>query len=403
MFRRLVLSSFKKFRHGKLVLTLPDSKRRHFGGLYAGIDAEIHVLDDAFFRRCVLFGAIGFAESYIAREWETPDLTKAIAWFILNAQDAGGKPGSSGNGIFNALNIIHRIVHVRGKNRETARDHFDIGNDFFRLWLDPTLTYSCAYFDSPDTSLEAAQVRKYDLLCRKLRLSPTDEALEIGSGWGGFSIHAARHYGCKITTATISEAQFAEASARIRAAGLEDRVEILLADYRTLRGRFDKIVSIEMLETLGDRHADGFFAKIHELLKPHGMLALQTILCPDRMYRALRDGVDFVQKHIFPGSLLMCNARIAEAMMATGDLNLYAYEDIGPHYARTLKIWRDNFEAKADDVLAIGFDDAFLRKWRYYLCYCEAAFGTRSITAAQAIYTRPENSALHSPVYDLGI
>ncbi|MEI6072128.1 MAG: class I SAM-dependent methyltransferase, partial [Verrucomicrobiae bacterium] len=181
--------------------------------------------------------------------------------------------------------------------------------------------------------------------------------------------------------------------------GLADRIEILLCDYRTIRGRFDKVVSIEMLESVGDRSVDGYFAKIHEVLKPRGLLALQTILCPDREYPAFRDGVDFIRKHIFPGALLMSNARITEAMLASGDLNLLDYEDMAPHYARTLRIWRKNFEAKLAEVRAMGFDDAFIRKWRYYFSYCEAAFGTRHITVAQAVYSRPGNVALPSPVY----
>jgi cyclopropane-fatty-acyl-phospholipid synthase len=407
IFRHLVLKSFGKLKNGSLTLVLPDGSKRTYGGVYHGLHAEIRVLDNSFFRRCVLFGAIGFAESFMAAEWETPDITKVIAWFILNSGDADAlqTDRSKGTGIFNILNLLNRAIHRRRPNslatsRKNIRDHYDLSNDFFKLWLDPTMTYSSGYFDVPETSLEAAQVRKYDLLCRKLHLSPADEVLEIGSGWGGFSIHAARHYHCKITTVTISEEQFSEASARIEAAGLSDRIEILLCDYRTLRGRFDKVVSIEMLEAVGDRYVNAYFAKIHEVLKPHGLLALQAILCPDRQYPILRDGVDFIQKHIFPGSLLMCNARIAEAMAASGDLNLLDYEDMAPHYARTLKIWRENFDSKLAGVHALGFDDAFVRKWRYYLSYCEAAFGTRHITVAQMVYSRPDNTRLASPVYD---
>ena len=406
IFRHLVLGSFSKLRHGSLAVVLPDGTRHVYGGLYKGLQAEITVLDERFFRRCVLFGAIGFSESFIAGEWETPDLTKVIAWFILNSGDAAAleSPRTRGTGVFNILNIFNRAIHRRrpnsiGKSRENIREHYDLSNQFFKLWLDPTMTYSSAWFDSPATPLEEAQIAKYDRLCQKLRLSAADEVLEIGSGWGGFGIHAARKYGCRITTVTISEEQFSEASDRIREAGLDDRIEILLRDYRTLRGRFDKIVSIEMLEAVGDRYVDGYFEKINELLKPRGLLALQAILCPDRQFPILRDGVDFIQKHIFPGSLLMCNARISEAMMASGDLNLLDYEDMAPHYALTLRIWRDNFESSLDAVRGLGFDDAFVRKWRYYLCYCEAAFGTRHITVAQAVYSRPDNTSLGSPVY----
>ena len=408
LFQKLVLRSFAKFRHGSLAVVTTDGRRHVFGGLYKGLQAEMRILDDGFFRRCVLFGAIGFGESFVAGEWETPDLTRVIAWFVLNSDDAQALEThrQRGTGIFNAFNILNRAIH-RGrpnslqKSRENIRNHYDLSNDFFALWLDPTMTYSSGYFDAPETSLEAAQVRKYDLLCRKLRLGPSDEVLEIGSGWGGFSLHAARHYGSKITTVTISEEQFAEASTRIHAAELTGRIEILLADYRTLRGRFDKVVSIEMLEAVGDRYVDEYFAKIHELLKPHGLLGLQAILCPDRQYPILRDGVDFIQKHIFPGSLLMSNARIAQAMAASGDLNLLDYDDMAPHYAKTLKTWRGNFDARIGEVMALGFDESFIRKWRYYLCYCEAAFGTRHITVAQMIYSRPDNTGVTSPIYQL--
>ena len=406
IFRNLVLNSFSKLKNGTLTVVLPDGTKQVYGGIYHGLHADIRILEESFFRRCVLFGAIGFAESFMAAEWETPDITKVIAWFILNSGDAEALQTnrSRGTGIFNILNLVNRAIHRRRPNslatsRKNIRDHYDLSNEFFKLWLDPTMTYSSGYFDAPETSLEAAQVRKYDLLCRKLHLSPADEVLEIGSGWGGFSIHAARHYHCRVTTVTISEEQFAEASERIQAAGLSDQIEILLCDYRTIRGRFDKVVSIEMLEAVGDRYVNGYFEKIHEVLKPHGLLSLQAILCPDRQYPILRDGVDFIQKHIFPGSLLMCNARITEAMVAAGDLNLLDYEDMAPHYARTLKLWRENFEAKLAAVHALGFDDVFVRKWRYYLSYCEAAFGTRHITVAQMVYSRPDNTRLSSPVY----
>jgi len=407
IFRHLVLKSFSKLKNGTLTVVLPDGAKRVYGGIYHGLHADIRILDNSFFRRCVLFGAIGFAESFMAAEWETPDITKVIAWFILNSGEAEALQTnrSRGTGVFNILNLVNRAIHRRRPNsldtsRKNIRDHYDLSNEFFKLWLDPTMTYSSGYFDAPETSLEAAQVRKYDLLCRKLHLSPADEVLEIGSGWGGFSIHAARHYHCRVTTVTISEEQFAEASERIQEAGLSDQIEILLCDYRAIRGRFDKVVSIEMLEAVGDRYVNGYFDKIHEVLKPHGLLALQAILCPDRQYPILRDGVDFIQKHIFPGSLLMCNARIEEAMIAAGDLNLLDYEDMAPHYARTLKIWRENFESKLAAVHALGFDDVFVRKWRYYLSYCEAAFGTRHITVAQMVYSRPDNTRLVSPVYD---
>lgn len=409
IYRKLVLDAFSRARRGELKFTMPGGSRRLFGGLGKELQAELTVTDENFYRRCVLFGPIGFAESYLAGEWETDDLTKSLAWFILNGDYLAGirTKGDRRPGAFDLLGSINRIAHAMRpnslrKSRDNISEHYDLGNDFFSLWLDPTMTYSAAYFDPADLTMEQAQRKKWDQLCRKLSLSPHDIVLEIGCGWGGFAIHAAQNYGCRVTAATISEEQFREAAARVEAAGVADLVEVVFCDYRDLSGRFDKIVSIEMLEAVGDRYAETFFGKVSDLLAPRGLLGLQMILCPDNQYPILRDGVDFIQKHIFPGSLLMSMRRITEAMNATGDLNLLDYEDMTPFYARTLKDWRASFTAALPKVRALGYDEAFIRKWFYYLCYCEAGFGTRHISVAQAVYTRPDNLDIHSPAYDLG-
>lgn len=408
LFRRLVLNSFAKLNFGQLEVLMPDGTRGVYGGRGEGVQAQIRIEREEFFKRCVLFGPIGFAEGYMEGEWTTDDLTSVIAWFILNANEAEALQTrrSMGTGFFNLLNTINRAFHrkrhnSRAMSKENIREHYDLSNDFFKLWLDSSMTYSSAYFEKADESLETAQIRKYDKLCRRLHLAPADSVLEIGSGWGGFSMHAARNFGCKVTTVTISQQQYDEASRRICEAGLSDKIQLLLCDYRDLRGQFDKIASIEMLEAVGDRYVDGYFAKIDSLLRPHGLVGLQAILCPDRQFPILRDGVDFIQKHIFPGSLLMCNARIGEALAACGDLNLFEYEDMAPHYALTLRRWRETFEARLPEVRALGFDDEFIRKWRYYLCYCEAAFGTRHITVAQMVYSRPDNLGVPSAIYSL--
>jgi cyclopropane-fatty-acyl-phospholipid synthase len=407
-FRRLVLNSFAKLKSGRLEVLLPDGTRGVYGGLSSGPAARIDIHDENFFKRCVLHGPIGFSEAYMAGEWTTPDLVKVIAWFILNSDDAEALQTRKrrGTGAFNLLNFANRLLHLRRPNsrrtsRENIREHYDLSNEFFALWLDPTMTYSSAYFERADEPLEAAQVRKYDKLCRRLHIAPTDSVLEIGSGWGGFSMHAARNFSCRVTTVTISQQQFDEAARRIQASGLTDRIQLLLLDYRDLRGQFDKIASIEMLEAVGDKFVDGYFAKIDSLLAPRGIAGLQAILCPDHQFPILRDGVDFIQKHIFPGSLLMSNARIGEAVRACGDLNLFDYEDMAPHYALTLKRWREAFEEKLDAVRALGFDEVFIRKWRYYLAYCEAAFGTRHITVAQFVLSRPDNLSIPSSIYRL--
>lgn len=408
--RQIIFKTLQPLQRGSLELILPNGERRVFGGLNKDFQARIEVKDENFFHRCVFFGPIGFGESYMAGEWDTPDLAKVIAWFILNAEDTGGMKTRKGrsNPLLNLLNAYNRFVHLRrpnslGKSRENISEHYDLSNAFFKLWLDPSMTYSSAYFDPPTLSLEEAQTKKYDNLCRKLQLAATDHVLEIGSGWGGFSMHAAKTYGCKVTTITISEEQYAEASKRIQEAGLQDRITILFSDYRVVEGQFDKIASIEMLEAVGDKYVDEYFATCSRLLKPHGLIGLQAILCPDQQYEILRDGVDFIQKHIFPGSLLMSLGRVAQALQNTGDFNLLVYEDMALHYAKTLKIWCDNFETVLDEVRGQGFDETFIRKWRYYLRYCEAAFGMRHITVAQMVYTRPNNLSLNSDVYDMGV
>jgi cyclopropane-fatty-acyl-phospholipid synthase len=398
IYRSIVCAAFRRQRRGSLTVHFVDGSREVFGGLGAWPRAELRVHSDNFWRRCVLFGPIGFAESFMDGEWSTPDLVHLLDFFILNSADnpALHKPDKPGWSLFNFLNAWNQWSHRRRSNtprmsKRNIRDHYDLSNDFFRLWLDDSLTYSSAIFPTPDADLHTAQIEKYDRLCRRLQLQPHDHLLEIGSGWGGMSIHAASTYGCKVTSLTISPAQQKEALERVQAAGLADRVEIRLQDYREVSGRFDKIVSIEMIEAVGDQFVDLFFRQCTRLLQPQGLLGLQMIICPDRQYPILREGVDFIQKHIFPGSLLMSLRRVNEAMVKAGDLNLFDWKDLGMHYARTLQLWREKFLARLEDIRALGFDEKFLRKWEYYLAYCEAAFGTRHISVVQAIYSRPNN------------
>lgn len=408
VFRKLVLNSFRPLQGGRLLVKLPEGQEMTFGGQGPGLCAEIHIHRESFFKRCVLFGPIGFAEAYIDGDWDTPDLVAVIGFFILNADDAGGMQTERGAKapFLNLLNTYNRMLHKRRPNdlktsRRNISEHYDLSNDFFKLWLDPTMTYSSAVFDPPTLDLEAAQIKKYDNLCRKLQLSENDHVLEVGTGWGGFSIHAAKTYGCRVTSLTISQRQHDEAVSRIAAAGLSGKVTVLIEDYRKVTGMFDKIVSIEMIEAVGDRFLDTYFASLQRVLAPHGMIGLQMITCPDRQYRILRDGVDFIQKHIFPGSLLVSQARVTQALTKTGALNLFDWDDMGLHYAKTLGLWCDRFDAERDAVLALGFDERFMRKWRYYLRYCEAAFATRNISVVQAVYSRPNNLAIQSPVYTL--
>lgn len=402
-YAHILFSALSGMQRGRLKVVLPDGSEKTFGGLGEEPAAEIRVTGGDFFRRCVLYGPVGFGEAYMEGLWTTPDLVGVISWFIRNADDSTVLEGSGRTDPrIGFLNLAHRLAHtLRPNSRRTSRrnieEHYDLSNDFFRLWLDPTMTYSCAYWDGPGLTLEQAQVRKYDVLCRKLRLVPSDHVLEIGSGWGGFAMHAAKNFGCQVTTVTISQAQYEEAGARIAAAGLGDRIDLRLTDYRELQGRFDKIASIEMLEAVGDRYLEPYFAQCHRLLDRGGLLGLQYITCPDSQYEVLRRGVDFIQRHVFPGSLLLSVGRVNRAINRTGDLFLHDLDDMGAYYARTLHEWRENFWAAIEAVRAQGFSENFVRKWDYYLAYCEAAFATRHISVLQAVYTRANNSTLDRP------
>ena len=398
---RLVMRLLRRLSVGGLRLVRPDGRAEILGQPGAAITAELRILRPDFFRRCLLHGNIGLGEAYMQGDWETDDIAAVLSWFIVNlAQLQGSEASSYRLPGLNLLRFCDRVLHLLRPNsvatsRRNIAEHYDLGNDFYALWLDETMTYSAARFEHPDQSLADAQRSKYDALCRKLQLGPEDHVLEIGCGWGGFCTHAARTHGCRVTSVTISREQFDYACARVRREGLEHLVEIRLQDYRHIEGRFDKIASIEMLEAVGDAYVDGYFAKCQELLKPHGLLAFQVITTADCRYENLRRGVDWIQKHIFPGSLLLSLARINRAINRTGDLFLHGLEDLGSGYARTLHLWHERFNARLDEVRAQGFDETFIRKWNYYLKYCEAAFATRNISVVQAVYTRPNNPTLH--------
>jgi cyclopropane-fatty-acyl-phospholipid synthase len=402
LYERLVLAALEKMTVGSLRLELPCGAVKTIGTPGSGVDAVIRVRSTAFFQKCVLFGDVGFGESYIDGDWETDSIERVISWAIANVENSPGMSGARSRAVaLNLLQFYNRLLHILRPNdpriaRRNIAEHYDLGNSFYELWLDETMTYSSGYFTVPGQSLSAAQAAKYDALCRKLRLRPDEQLLEIGCGWGGMACHAAKHYGVRVTAVTISEAQFQFTRARVESEGLTDRVEIRLQDYRDIRGTFDKIVSIEMMEALGDRYLPTFCAKLHEVLKPEGLVALQYITVPDSRHAELRRGVDFIQKHIFPGSLLLSVGRVNETLQRTSDLFLLDLEDLGAGYARTLFLWWKRFNAQLPAVRALGFDERFIRKWNYYLQYCEAAFASRNISVVQAVYTRPNNRALHA-------
>ncbi len=411
--RHAVLGAFAAMSRGHLVIELPDGTVHEQGSradaltrtspLGIPAHAQLRVRREAFFKKCFWSGDIGFAESFIDGDWETPDLAAVIAFFIRNVDSAPTLSGSQRgrSAALNVLRFANRLGHrLRPNTRAIARrniaEHYDLSNDFFALWLDPSLMYSAAKWPAhaPDLPLEAAQREKNDALCRHLRLKPTDRVLEIGTGWGGWSLHAARTYGCHVTTVTISKQQFELARQRVIDAKLADRVEVQLCDFRDIEGQFDKIVSIEMVEALGHKYQATFAEVVSRLLKPEGLLALQFITCPDARYGQFRRGVDFIQKHIFPGSLLLSTNRLNDLLARAGGFVLHAMDDFGPDYARTLRLWRESFETKLEQVRALGFDDRFVRKWTYYLCYCEAAFALRNISVVHTLHTRANNLSL---------
>ncbi len=400
LYQRIVMHALKPMTRGCLQVEMPDGERKTFGQPKALPAAHIRILQWSFFKRCVLFGDVGFGEAFVENEWNTDDITAVISWFIANVETAPAMSGSrTKKALVNLLGWQNRFSHWLRPNSlkqspQNIAEHYDLGNDFYKLFLDPTMTYSSGLFSSAEQTLEQAQIAKYDRLCRQLKLRPGENVLEIGGGWGGFSLHAAKNYGVRITTITISEAQFKYARDQFLAANLADRVEVKLLDYRQLTGQYDKIVSIEMIEAVGHDYLKTFLAKCHELLHPNGLLALQMITCPDSRYTSLRKNVDWIQKHIFPGSLLLSTHRVNEALRQTGDLFLYDLKDLGLSYAETLKRWRQSFNEHEPQVRALNFDARFIRKWNYYLSYCEAAFARRNISVVQAIYTRPNNPTL---------
>lgn len=395
--RMLVIKILRGMTRGRLQMDLAGGERLVFGDPDCHqTTAHIQVSDPfRFFIEIARYGGVGLGETYTAGLWTTPDIRAVIEWFILNIQANPRLNGSSQSfrsiGFFKFINRIRHLLRPNTihTSRRNIQEHYDLGNEFYKLWLDPTMTYSSARFTQLGQSLESAQQAKYEALCQKLRLKASDHVLEIGCGWGGFSIYAASTYGCRITALTISQAQFDEATQRVLTAGLQDKIEIRMQDYRLVTGTFDKIASIEMLEAVGDKFLEPYFAKCAEVLAPHGILAVQMITVPDTQYEQLRRGVDWIQKHIFPGSLLLSVARVNQAINRTGNLMMHSLEDLGASYVRTLNEWHTNFNARLDVVRSQGYSENFICKWNYYLKYSEAGFATANISVVQASWTRP--------------
>jgi cyclopropane-fatty-acyl-phospholipid synthase len=350
----------------------------------------LHVHDEAFYRRAALGGSVGAGEAYVDRLWDCDDLVALVRLLVRNRDRLDAM--ETGPARFAALLLRGWEAlrpNTRGGSRRNISAHYDLGNPLFELFLSNDLMYSSAIYADPGETLEQASLRKLDTLCRKLELGPDDHVVEIGTGWGGFAIHAAARHGCRVTTTTLSREQAALARQRIDAAGLGDRVTVLLDDYRDLRGQYDKLVSIEMVEAIGAAQLPTYFGQLAALLKPEGLALVQAITIEDHRYqRALRE-VDFIKRHVFPGSFIPSTSALLDAMGRHSDLGLLHLEDIGDSYALTLREWRRRFEAARGQVLALGYDERFIRLWRFYLCYCEGGFLERSIGDVQMLLARP--------------
>jgi cyclopropane-fatty-acyl-phospholipid synthase len=354
------------------------------------LTARVDILDPSFYLRVATQGSIGAGEAYMDGLWRSDDLVALMRMLVRHRDRLDTLDSGSARAAGTLLKLWHALRrNSRQGSRRNIAAHYDLGNALFELFLSGDMMYSSAIYAYEGEALEDASRRKLDRVCRKLDLSPTDHVLEIGTGWGGFAIHAARHYGCHVTTTTISREQYDLARARVADAGLSQHVEVVLQDYRDLDGHYDKLVSIEMVEAIGHQYLDRFFARIAELLKPHGAALLQAITIEDARYRKALREVDFIKRHIFPGSFIPCVSALSGALARSSDLRLVNLEDIGPSYAMTLQAWRQRFLARLPEVRALGYDERFIRMWEFYLAYCEAGFRERALGDVQMLLHRP--------------
>lgn len=393
---------FDRWLRGRLLARLAGLHGRRLqirdvdGAFEVGADdagqAPLHidVLDPGFYRAMAANGSVGAAEAYRDGHWRCDDLVGLVRLLVRNRALLDAMETGSARLGAAAMRVVHALRrNDRAGARRNIAAHYDLGNEFFGLFLSPDLMYSSALFADAGDSLERASERKLERICRKLRLHPGDRVVEIGTGWGGFALHAAARHGCHVTTTTISREQHALARERVAQAGLQDRVTVLLEDYRDLRGRFDKLVSIEMVEAIGAQQLDTYFQRIGALLEPDGLALVQAITIEDHRYERALHTVDFIKRHVFPGSFIPSIAAMVAAKTRASDLALVHLEDFGASYARTLEAWRQRFLARQADVRAQGFDEGFLRMWEFYLAYCEGGFRERAIGVAQLLFARP--------------
>jgi cyclopropane-fatty-acyl-phospholipid synthase len=394
-----IASMLAQLQVGALELRLPDGRERTFGDPTSELRSRIDVRDWRFFTRLLHGASVGVGESYLAGEWSSTDLVSLFRIVIANRRALRRITPAA---LLNLASdkLLHQLRANRlGQSKRNIAAHYDLSNELYATFLDDTMTYSAAVFESPTDTLEDAQEAKYRRLAEKVRLDRSCHVLEIGCGWGGFAIHAASHYGCRVTGITLSEEQARLARRRVHEAGLDHLVDIRIVDYREVTGSYDRIVSIEMLEAVGHRYLATYFATIDLLLAPDGLAAIQVITIPEQRYDHYRRRPDFIQRYIFPGGHLPSLEVMTGTMGRSSQLYVDDVENIGMHYAETLRRWRERFLQHVDEVRALGFDDRFVRMWEFYLAYCEAAFLARYINDLQLVLTRPMNGTLGTHPY----
>lgn len=385
-----ILEQLKKLDKGQLTL-IDNGKQYHFGNTNE-IQATINVQDPRFYGEIAFGGSIGAGEAYMLGYWSADNVTNVIRLMVVNQHVMDNLEG----GYQWLSRPIMKCLHWLNSNttegsRKNIAAHYDLGNEMFALFLDPTMMYSSAIFNKNTNSLQAASELKLKTICDKLDLKPTDHVIEIGTGWGGFAIYAAKHYGCKVTTTTISQQQFNLAKSRVEAENFHDKVTLLLDDYRHLEGQYDKLVSIEMVEAVGHQFYDTYFAKVSNLLKPDGLALIQAITIADQRYQSAIKSVDFIQRYIFPGSNIPSNTAMLNSITKVSDMRVFDLEDIGPHYATTLRMWRESFFSNISQIRQLGYSEEFIKMWEFYLCYCEGGFAERALGDVHLLLAKPDN------------
>ncbi|MGO2134078.1 class I SAM-dependent methyltransferase [Marinobacter sp.] len=391
--KKLVIQQLRQLGEGTLTIRESSMDDLVFGdGNNDHQPAELIIHHQSTWQDLLTGGSVGAAEAYVAGDWSSPDLVALLRFFTRNIDRMNEFEDRFSWVTKPALKGLHWLNrNTKDGSRKNISAHYDLGNDLFETFLDPTMMYSSAIYPSEESTLEEAAVHKLDTICTKLDLRPTDRVIEIGTGWGGFGIHAAKHYGCHVTTTTISKEQLELAQERVRSEGLEDKITLLFDDYRDLSGQFDKLVSVEMIEAVGPQFLDSYFGQINALLKPDGLALVQAINMPEQRYQRALKNVDFIQRFIFPGSFIPSFGTILESVRNESNLVLTHSEDAGFHYARTLRDWCDRFMNNCEKLESMGYDHAFRKLWHFYFAYCEAGFNERAIGVSQLVFAKPGN------------